>query len=297
MSYVIPGSDSEDDTSDSDASDEGTKTVKLPQKPVERDSSVTLSSGSLCRSPHLLGVCRHLTGGGIPEAAKKVIQIPEKKSTNGSESDSSDSDSSDSDSSSKSSASDSSDAESSPSSSDSSSNSDSSDEEEANANDKAPPKTAEDKGSSTSESSSDSDDESDSTSPQKEDAPVVKKRKTSGNGTAVTTAVATESQQTARASQGREKPPPKVKERFQRVKVQSLAPDLLLDNGYEARVGNESSPVGEALSLSQRGATNDYGDRAHRDLIVTRGSGFRKEKNKKKRGSYRGGEITVSGMF
>ena len=39
---------------------------------------------------------------------------------------------------------------------------------------------------------------------------------------------------------------------------------------------------------------NDYGARASADLIVTRGDGFRKEKNKKKRGSYRGGEITVS---
>lgn len=29
---------------------------------------------------------------------------------------------------------------------------------------------------------------------------------------------------------------------------------------------------------------------------MTRGAGFRKEKNKKKRGSYRGGEITVSGF-
>ena len=38
----------------------------------------------------------------------------------------------------------------------------------------------------------------------------------------------------------------------------------------------------------------DYGERASADLIVTRGDGFRKEKNKKKRGSYRGGEITVS---
>lgn len=38
----------------------------------------------------------------------------------------------------------------------------------------------------------------------------------------------------------------------------------------------------------------DYGERAARDLIVTRGAGFRKEKNKKKRGSYRGGDITVS---
>jgi SRP40, C-terminal domain len=39
---------------------------------------------------------------------------------------------------------------------------------------------------------------------------------------------------------------------------------------------------------------DDYGARANRDLIVTRGDGFRKEKNKKKRGSYRGGDITVS---
>ena len=38
---------------------------------------------------------------------------------------------------------------------------------------------------------------------------------------------------------------------------------------------------------------SDYGARAHQDLIVTRGAGFRKEKNKKKRGSYRGGDITV----
>jgi hypothetical protein len=44
----------------------------------------------------------------------------------------------------------------------------------------------------------------------------------------------------------------------------------------------------------QAAPTNDYGAKAHKDLIVTRGAGFRKEKNKKKRGSYRGGEITVS---
>ncbi|KIJ69140.1 hypothetical protein HYDPIDRAFT_80615, partial [Hydnomerulius pinastri MD-312] len=63
----------------------------------------------------------------------------------------------------------------------------------------------------------------------------------------------------------------------QRIKPQNVAPDLLMDNNYEAKGGT----------------TNDYGERAHRDLIVTRGAGFRKEKNKKKRGSYRGGEITM----
>jgi SRP40, C-terminal domain len=45
--------------------------------------------------------------------------------------------------------------------------------------------------------------------------------------------------------------------------------------------------------MKQGASTNDYGARAHQDLVVTRGSGFRKEKNKKKKGNYRGGEITV----
>ena len=39
----------------------------------------------------------------------------------------------------------------------------------------------------------------------------------------------------------------------------------------------------------------EYADRAYKDLSVTRGKGFTKEKNKKKRGSYRGGAIDTSG--
>lgn len=39
----------------------------------------------------------------------------------------------------------------------------------------------------------------------------------------------------------------------------------------------------------------DYAERAYNDLSVTRGKGFTKEKNKKKRGSYRGGAIDISG--
>ncbi len=38
-----------------------------------------------------------------------------------------------------------------------------------------------------------------------------------------------------------------------------------------------------------------YADKAYKDLSVTRGKGFTKEKNKKKRGSYRGGPIDTSG--
>ncbi|KZT09766.1 uncharacterized protein LAESUDRAFT_646438, partial [Laetiporus sulphureus 93-53] len=66
---------------------------------------------------------------------------------------------------------------------------------------------------------------------------------------------------------------------FQRVKADGAKFDdvRLQDNRYEARGAG----------------ANDYGERAARDLIVTRGAGFRKEKNKKKRGSYRGGDITM----
>ena len=39
----------------------------------------------------------------------------------------------------------------------------------------------------------------------------------------------------------------------------------------------------------------DYAERAYNDLSITRGKGFTKEKNKKKRGSYRGGAIDISG--
>ncbi|KAJ7633047.1 SRP40, C-terminal domain-containing protein, partial [Roridomyces roridus] len=62
-----------------------------------------------------------------------------------------------------------------------------------------------------------------------------------------------------------------------RIDPTSVDTGNLIDNRYQMKSG----------------PTNDYGQRAHNDLIVTRGAGFRKEKNKKKRGSYRGGEITM----
>lgn len=245
------------------------------------------------------------------EVAKQVAQIPKKSTKDvaktakdkkeSHESGTSDSESSESDSSLESAASDSSDAESSSSSSGSSSSSDSSDEEDTN--EQRPQnrtKTTVAKGESTSESSSESEDQSDSESQHEEDTRAAKKRKISENEAVVTTRATIGTQQTAKAPQEKEKLPPKVKERFQRVKIESLAPEHLLNNGYEARVGSEYLNChlqAEVLHLLQGSATNDYGERAHRDLIVTRGAGFRKEKNKKKRGSYRGGEITVSSGF
>ncbi|CAJ2504988.1 Uu.00g123820.m01.CDS01 [Anthostomella pinea] len=40
--------------------------------------------------------------------------------------------------------------------------------------------------------------------------------------------------------------------------------------------------------------THGYGEKAHQDLIITKGKGFTKEKNKKKRGSYKGGPLDVN---
>lgn len=43
--------------------------------------------------------------------------------------------------------------------------------------------------------------------------------------------------------------------------------------------------------FTQKGARGSFGAKADEDLLKTRGKSFIKEKNKKKRGAYRGGKI------
>ncbi|KAK5668666.1 jun-like transcription factor [Batrachochytrium dendrobatidis] len=73
-----------------------------------------------------------------------------------------------------------------------------------------------------------------------------------------------------------------IQQRFQRVRAEEVefADEKLKDNRF----------------VSKGGADGDYGYKAHMDLIVTRGKGFTKEKNKKKRGSYRGGVINSNAV-
>ncbi|KAL7005367.1 jun-like transcription factor [Cystobasidiomycetes sp. EMM_F5] len=64
------------------------------------------------------------------------------------------------------------------------------------------------------------------------------------------------------------------------------------------RVREEEHEVDTRLAdnsfTGKRGAANnDFGYKAAQDLIVTRGDGFRKQKNKFKNGAYRGGQITM----
>jgi len=109
------------------------------------------------------------------------------------------------------------------------------------------------------------------------DARATKKLRANEDGAAVITETVTAKIQ---ASDGRGgKASRKSNTPFQRVNIQAVNyyDDKLKDNSFESRGV----------------AGDDYGSRANRDLIVTRGDGFRKEKNKKKRGSYRGGDITL----
>ena len=77
--------------------------------------------------------------------------------------------------------------------------------------------------------------------------------------------------------------------RFERIKSDAISfhHEGLRDNSYEARVCPSLSALSfaDVRTQMQSGASaNDYGARASRDLGVTKGAGFRKEKNKKKRG-------------
>lgn len=46
----------------------------------------------------------------------------------------------------------------------------------------------------------------------------------------------------------------------------------------------------------KNGISGTFGDKASADLLPTKGKSFKQEKNKKKRGSYRGGSIDSSGV-
>jgi len=119
--------------------------------------------------------------------------------------------------------------------------------------------------------------------PKPDNVVVTKKRKTLESGTSVPTAVGVTEENGQNEQNGANgkagKKPRKMGTPFQRIKAEEItfADNRLKDNTFAARGAG----------------SNDYGERASRDLIVTRGDGFRKEKNKKKRGSYRGGEITM----
>ena len=271
---------SSDSDSDSDSEDEQAK----PKRATSVASSSASSSSSSSDSD---------SSSDDDDAAK--VPLPESDSSSSSSS----SDSSDSDSSSESeseaeaknkkskvpakkgkkAASVSSSSSSSSSSSDSSSDSDSSSSEsesDAVAVKKTSKKAAAKDSDSSSSSSDSSSSESESSDSEKED----KESKSDSSrtvGPASPPAPTSDNKRKHAGSPGEDGQPKKknhVENRFQRVK-----PDYYVDPKF----------------ASNEYVSYDYADRAHADLIVTKGKGFTKEKNKKKRGSYRGGMIDTSG--
>lgn len=65
------------------------------------------------------------------------------------------------------------------------------------------------------------------------------------------------------------------------------------------KINEPFSRIPKDIQVDPRFASNayipmSYSQRAHEDLIVTKGKGFLKEKNKKKKGSFRGGAIDIT---
>jgi len=109
---------------------------------------------------------------------------------------------------------------------------------------------------------------------------ITKKRRTDESGGSVPTSVLKQPKAPNHHYKGKGSGQPRNSNTpFSRIKVDEIkfADERLKDNTFESR----------------KAAVNDYGAKASADLIVTKGASFRKEKNKKKRGSYRGGDITV----
>lgn len=109
---------------------------------------------------------------------------------------------------------------------------------------------------------------------------VSKRQRTDEAGSSIPTSIIRQPKASNPHQKGNgEGKPRKANTPFSRIKVDEIRfeDERLKDNTFESR----------------KAAANDYGVKASADLVMTRGAGFRKEKSKKKRGIYRGGEITV----
>ncbi|OAL39296.1 hypothetical protein AYO20_01614 [Fonsecaea nubica] len=80
-----------------------------------------------------------------------------------------------------------------------------------------------------------------------------------------------------------------------RGKKQAVATKKAHEGARPTPLAQLSAQATADSHISNAYRSYDYAERAYKDLSVTRGKGFTKEKNKKKRGSYRGGAIDISG--
>lgn len=134
---------------------------------------------------------------------------------------------------------------------------------------------------------SDSDDTSDSSS---SDSGVEDKKKTQKRKK--TSAAASRVSSDSSVTVGRQSPVSQVKQG-----APPLPPDPVMKGAKKQN--DPFSRIPKNIKVDPKFASNnyisvDYSQQAHEDLIVTKGKGFTKEKNKKKKGSFRGGPIDIS---
>ncbi|KAL2350193.1 SRP40, C-terminal domain-containing protein [Cryomyces antarcticus] len=183
------------------------------------------------------------------------------------------------------------------------------------------PSSTSDSSSSDSPSSSDSDSEDRDAKPSSTPKQKKKKKKTVENGVnlegRVTSTEAEPIQSQRKSSDSSatlEAPPTPIEDGSESnppahtsaKRKRSASPEegtaVLASGGNAKRVKKENVPFSRIpadTKVDPKFASNayvpyDYAERAHRDLVVTKGKGFTKEKNKKKRGAYRGGMIDMA---
>ncbi|TVY33460.1 hypothetical protein LOCC1_G008460 [Lachnellula occidentalis] len=155
-----------------------------------------------------------------------------------------------------------------------------------------------------SESSESSESDSDSTSSKKAALNSESSATLSDGAKKSTTSSSGSSSESSSSSDSDEEPQSKkVAKTAVTVTERKLSPPLPPDPVIKKPFRKTNVPfsrISSDIKVDERLASNayvpyDYAQKAHEDLIVTKGKGFTKEKNKKKRGSYRGGFIDVEG--
>ncbi|KAF2842033.1 hypothetical protein M501DRAFT_376797 [Patellaria atrata CBS 101060] len=300
------GSDSSDESEVEDKPLSSAASVPSKSAEIKKASSPSSSNSSNCSSDSSSS-SSDSSSSSSEETPKPVVKTLKRKASASSSSSSSGSDSSSSSSSGSSSDSDSappakktkkaksssSDSSSnSSSSSDSSSDSSSSDSDSSNAAKVTLP-----------DSSSSSSDTSDSSSPKK---PIKSKEKKSSNKENKSSTTKEKKSYTNKTQEAVPEPERTYSTSSATLAGSSspqkrkLSPSATLPPTKSQSTTERFSRIPKDQYVDPKFASNeyvsyDYADRAHADLIVTKGKSFTKEKNKKKRGSYRGGVIDTSG--
>ncbi|KAI0839729.1 hypothetical protein F5Y06DRAFT_13483 [Hypoxylon sp. FL0890] len=307
-------SDSSDDSSSESESDSDSDDVAMADAPAAEQSSSSESSSSDDSDSESESDEEAKPTKSVPPAVKNGVNPLKRKAESDSESSSeSDSDDDMSDSSSEDERPQAKRAKTTESSdeSSSSSSSDSSEDESSEDEDEAKPKSKADDDDD--ESSSSSESESDDSDSESDAEPKVDLKEAAQVPLPESDSSSSESESESDSDEKAQGQPKDSSGSDTSVTLDKVSPDAPLPpdpttlksnnrgkNGAKNGKGQNQpfSRIRKDVEVDPRLSSNayvshGYGEKAHQDLIVTKGKGFTKEKNKKKRGSYKGGPLDI----